>query len=128
MLRPCILLDILFDFSSLANSVTQVVKLGSSDFALADHFHLLQVGGMDRESLFYAYAVGYAANGECLLDAAVLHSDDGALKDLNSFTVAFFDLGVHPNGVADAEVDSVRLQLGFGQFFYEIHNSLSFRS
>ena len=84
---------------------------------------------MDGESLFHADAVGHAANGNGLLDAAMLSRDDGALKDLDSFAGTFLDLGVDLNGVADAEIGRVFLQLSVSQMLDQIHSDYrSFQS
>ena len=76
---------------------------------------------MDGEGLFHADAIGDPADGDRLLDAAVLLGEDGALKDLDTLAGAFLDLGVDTDGVADVEAAGVLLELAFGQMLDEIH-------
>ena len=59
----------------------------------------------------------------------MLSRDDGALKDLDSFAGTFLDLGVELNGVADAEIGRVFLQLSVSQMLDQIHSDYrSFQS
>ena len=121
-------LDVLFDFGGLTNSVTEVIKLSASDLTLANYFDLLNVGRVDGESLFYANTVRDTANGNSLLNATVLASNNGTLEYLNTLSVAFLDLCVNLNGVTDAEIAGVFLELAFCQLFDEIQNLFSFPS
>ena len=65
------------DLGSLAHTVAEVVELGSADLALADGLDLHDAGGMQQEHLLAADAVGDTADGEGLLQAAMLLGDDG---------------------------------------------------
>ena len=76
---------------------------------------------MNGENLLHADAVGQAADGDGLLDAAVLLGNDGALKDLDTLTGAFLDLDVYPDGVAHIDLGLFSLQLLLVQFLDEIH-------
>ena len=55
---------------------------------------------MNGEHLLHADTVGQAADGDGLLDTAVLLGDDSALEDLDTLTGAFLDLHVYADGVA----------------------------
>ena len=76
---------------------------------------------MDGEHLLHAHAVGDAADGDGLPDAAVLLGDDGALEDLDTLTGAFLDLHVHTDGVAHLDGGHFRFQALFVQFLDQIH-------
>ena len=65
---------------------------------------------MNGEYLLHADAVGDAADGEGLLNTAVLLGDDGALKDLDTLAGAFLDLHVHADGVAHLHLGDFRFQ------------------
>ena len=58
-------------------------------------------GRVDGENLLHTDAIGDAANGDGLLNAAVLLGDDGALEDLDTLAGAFLDLHVNADGIAD---------------------------
>ena len=77
---------------------------------------------MEGEHLLHADAVGDAADGEGLVDAAVLLGDDGTLKDLDTLAVAFLDLQVHTDGVADGDGRSFLLgHILLDKALHEIH-------
>ena len=75
---------------------------------------------MQREHLLHADAVRYAADGDRLLNAAMLLGDDGTLIDLDALTGTFLDLDMHLHGVAHQDFGHF-LDLRFGQLFDEIH-------
>ena len=56
---------------------------------------------MNRENTFHAYAVGNAADGEGLGNSGAVLCNDGSLENLNSLSVALFDVDVNLNGVSD---------------------------
>ena len=66
---------------------------------------------MDGEHLLHTDAVGHAADGEGLLQTAVLLGDDGALKDLDTLAVAFLDAIMHLDVVANADLRNVLTDL-----------------
>lgn len=66
---------------------------------------------MDGEDTLDAFAEGDAADRERLVRAAAATGDDGAGVDLDAFLVAFLDLDVHADAVADLELRGFRLQL-----------------
>ena len=81
---------------------------------------LLNGRGVNGEHLLHADAVGQAADGDGLLDTAVLLGDDSALEDLDALTGAFLDLHVYADGVAHQYLGYF-LQLLLVQSFDEIH-------
>ena len=71
---------------------------------------------MHRENPLYAAAVRDTANGEGGIDAAFFDADNGALKSLQSFLVALFDLYLYANGIADLEGWQLVLHAGLSDF------------
>ena len=82
-------LNLGLNLGSLTYSVTQIVELCSANLTVADYVHGYDVGRMQREGLFYAYAVRDVAYGETFLDTAVLSCDNDTLEVLDSFLAAF---------------------------------------
>lgn len=78
----------------------EVIELRAADLTLADGLDLLNGGSVDGEHLFHTDAIGDAAHGDGLLDAAVLLGDDGAFEDLDTLAVSFLDMDVNADGVA----------------------------
>ena len=68
---------------------------------MTDDLDRIDRGSVDGEHLLNTNAVGNAADGEGLGDAAVLLSNDGTLEDLDTLTVAFLNLQVDTHSVAD---------------------------
>src|SRR5699024_8301656 len=95
------------DLGSLAAALTQIVQLGATDLAAADHHDVIQAGGMQGERALHAYAVGRAADGERLAHRTVAAGDDHALKRLQTLAGTFDDLHEHAHGIADAELGNV---------------------
>ena len=121
-LFPCgRLFNLLFDLRSLADSVTQEVQLRSAHTAFADHRNALHIRGMDGEHSLHTDAIGDAADGERLRDTAALASNHGALKNLDSFTLALADVHVNSNGVANVELRNLRLYGILGNQLQCIH-------
>ena len=104
-------LNSLLDLCSLAEAVTQVVQLCTTNLALTDSLDHCNVGRMQGENLLAADAVGNTTNGDGLSDTAALTSDDGAFENLDTLTRAFLDAHMNTNGVAD---------LCFGQLFLHV--------
>ena len=92
--------ETLLDLCLLAHAVTQVIKLCSADFALANRRHRDDGRRMNRKDLLTANAVGNAANCNRLADAAVLSGNDRAFESLRTFTVTFLDLYKNTDSVA----------------------------
>ena len=82
-------LQALLDLGRLAHAVAQVVQLGSADLALADGGDRDDGGRVHGEDLLAADAVGDAADGDGLVDAAMLLGNDGAFESLVALAVAF---------------------------------------
>src|SRR5262249_35028091 len=75
------------------------------------HGHLRDERRMQREDSLDAFVVHDAANGERLVDPAALAHDDGAAEDLDAFLVAFDDSRRDVNGITDAKLRDVLLQV-----------------
>ena len=72
---------------------------------------MVDTGAVQREGALDADAVGNAADGERLADAAVAAGNHGAFERLQTFTAAFDDLHENANGVAHAESGDVTAEL-----------------
>ncbi len=119
----CLELDSLLDLCSLAQTGAEIVQLCTTDLAAANSFYLHNVGGMHGENLLTADTVAQTANGDGLLNAAMLASNDGSLECLHSFTSAFLDFYMHTNGVAHVHLGQFLLHVLAGQSLHQIHNS-----
>ena len=62
---------------------------------------------MDEECSFDADAVGNAANGEGFAKASMFSRDNNTFKYLDSFVLAFDNLGMYTYGVAGTEFRNV---------------------
>ena len=91
---------------------------------MADNLELCNVRGMYREGLLNADTVRDTSDGNGLVDAAMLHSDNGTLEDLNSFAVTFLDLSVYLDGIADLELRQVGLDLLVCENLNSVHRIL----
>ena len=78
-------------------------------------------GRVDGEDLLHANAIGNAANGDSLLNAAVLLGDHSALEDLDTLAGALLDLHVDTDGVADLDLGGLSRQGFLVQFLNQIH-------
>ena len=76
---------------------------------------------MVGEDLLHTHAVGHAADGDGLLDAAVLLGDHGALKDLDTLPVTLLDVDVNADGVAHFGHRGLGLQVLVVECLHEIH-------
>ena len=76
---------------------------------------------MNGEHLLHADAVGNAANGKGLCDAAVLLCNDGALEGLNTLTLAFLDTNINADGIADVELGLLSLDAAFRNDLQCVH-------
>ena len=82
---------------------------------------------MHREDLFAANIVGNAANGDGLVDAAMLLGNDSAFESLVTLTAAFLDANDNTNGVTDVHLGKLGLHVLLSQSFDEVcHNYISF--
>ena len=80
---------------------------------MSDHFELVHVGRMDRETSFHADAIAHLANDNALGDSTVSGGDDDAFENLNSKLVSFPDLLVDLYGVAWSELGESCLDVRF---------------
>ena len=110
------------NLGGLAHAVAQIVQLSPANHAVADHLDFVNGGGMDGKYLFYADAVGDAADRNGLLNTAVLLGNDSTLVDLDALAGALLDLYMYPDGVAHQNRGQL-LHLGFGQLLNEIHGN-----
>ena len=96
----------LFDLGGLADAITQVVELGATYATEALGFDLQHAGAVIREDALDAFAFNDAANGKATIHATVASNlaDNSAGEDLNALFVAFFNAGMHVNGVTNIEV------------------------
>ena len=118
--------DALLDLRLLAHAVAQVVQLGAADLAAAQSLHGNDRGGMHGEYLLAANAVANAADGDRLVDAAVLLGDDGAVEGLVADAVALLDADGDAHGVADVHFGQFALHVLLGQSLDQIHSDPSF--
>lgn len=109
------LLSDFFEFCRLTGALAEIVKFGSSDFAVADDLEVVDFRRVDGESSFDADAVGYATNGNGFADSAVFECDDDAFVRLKSLFVAFFDFDEDFDFVTDSEFGKIC----FHTFFFE---------
>ena len=72
-------LQLLFNLGALTHAAAQIIQLGPADRTVADNLDGIDRGGMNREDLLHADAVGDAADGDGFLNAAVFLCDNGAL-------------------------------------------------
>ena len=77
---------------------------------------------MNGENLLAADAVAQAADGDGLLNAAMLAGNDRSLEHLHSLTSAFLDFHMNANGVADIHLRQFFLHVLAGQSLHQIHN------
>src|SRR5271157_3178083 len=97
------LLFALFETGGLAFQAAQVVKLGAPRPARAHHIDVVDHLGMYREDAFHPLAEADLPHGDAFAQTRIVAGDDGALKRLQPFLVAFLDLHVNPNRVAGPE-------------------------
>ncbi len=114
-------LQTLFDLCCLADAIAEVVELCSANLSFSDGLNRNNGGGVNGEDLLAAYVVGNAANGDGLVDAAVLLCNDGSLEGLGTLTGAFLNLYGNLNGIADVHLGQLRLHVLSGKGFDKIH-------
>ena len=107
--------------TSVAHWVAKVLELRAAVLTLADGLDLLHGGSVDGEHLFHTDAIGDAAHGDGLLDAAVLLGDDGAFEDLDTPAVSFLDMDVNADGVAHFRHRGLGFQVLVVKRLHEIH-------
>ena len=104
-------------------AVSEIVEFRPADLTAANHFYALDIRRMNGEHPFNADIVAYSADRERLGQAAALSGDNRTLKDLDALLGALLDADVYRDGVADAEIRNVRLELRLIEFFNGSHFS-----
>ena len=120
-----LLFDEFLNLGALTNSVAEVVQLRTANLTVTEDFNLCYVGRVEREGLFYAYTVCYAANSKGRANAAVVSCDYSAFKKLDSFTGAFLDLVVNADGVTDVKLMGAFAELLICKNFELVHDVVS---
>lgn len=105
--------------ATLTGTLAQVIELGAAGTAGAFDFDFDDVGGMEGEDAFDAFAEGEAADGEGFVWAAAVACDDRAGVDLDAFLIALTDFDVDADAVADFEGGDGFLQLALFDFLQE---------
>src|SRR5271157_2388982 len=90
-----------------ALQAAQVVQLGAAHAAGAHDVDMVDHRSVQRENALDAGAEAGLANGDGLAHAGVIAADHGALEGLQAFLVAFPDLHVDADGVANPELRKV---------------------
>ncbi len=103
--------DLLLDLGSLTDAVAQVVQLRTANLTDANDGNARNVRGMQGKvfSTPQPYVTRRTVKG--LGNAAAVTGDDSTLINLNSLSVALFDLVLDANRVADAEGRHLSLEL-----------------
>src|SRR6187399_646946 len=91
------------DAGTLARAAAQIVELGATDDAAADHLDALDVRRVEREDALDALAEAHLADGEIAVDAAVRAGDAHALVVLHAGALALDHAHADAHGVAGAE-------------------------
>lgn len=108
----------------LADPATKVVQLRTPDFALLNDFNFSDLGGMNRENTFHAFAIGDFANCKGLVDTNAVPGKNDPLIDLNTFFAAFNDPRMDFDGVSGTEIRHIALQLFALDFVDDVHGSV----
>jgi hypothetical protein len=103
------------------------VKLGAPRRSLFDNLDRLNPGAGEREQLFNAHSVAFAANGEGAgnIVAAVVDGKNLALEILNTILIAFLDLDGNTNDIASAELGIILVRESLGLFGVNLINKLN---
>jgi hypothetical protein len=101
--------------TALADSVAEVVELGSACVTATDDLELGDHRAVDGPLTLDADVVDDTANGDHLVDAAALAADQNALVHLDAFFLALDDADVHVDRVADVKARKVALKMLVGQ-------------
>ena len=99
------------DAGLLAGQLAQVVEPGLTHDAGRHHFDLVDERAVGREDTLDADAEADLADGERAARAGELAADHDALEHLHALLLAFHDLVVHFDRVADANRGQVLAEL-----------------
>ena len=97
----------LLETRRLADAVAQVVKLRATNDGRTKNLDLRDTGAVKREFTLDALTRDDAADGERFTDAGTAARDDVAVKDLDTLFVAFENLAMHVNAIADFKMGNV---------------------
>jgi hypothetical protein len=86
-----------------AHAVSEIVELGSTDFAASHDLDFLNQGRMQREAALDADAVRNPPHGIGFVNARTPAFNDYSFKNLNTLALAFPDFHVNFDGVARSE-------------------------
>src|SRR5690606_465786 len=82
--------------SPFAGAATQVVQLGTTHGAAANHFDVVDIGRIEREHAFHPFAEAHLADGEIAVDAAIGAGDAHAFVVLHTRALTFDHADTHP--------------------------------
>ena len=100
----------LYELRGLACSRAKVIQLGSSGLAASGRLDIDDVGRVQREYPFDAFARDDSADGERRIDAPAFSGDDRTRENTDTFFVAFLDSAMNVNYVADFKMRNILLQ------------------
>ena len=109
---------------SLAREIAQVEEASATDDTARNNLDLVDTGRMRQEDALDTNIEAHLTNGEGAAGTRTVALQDNTLENLNTVLVAFGNLVVHANRVADTEVGDVRAQLrGFhlGEYGRGVH-------
>ena len=98
------------ELCGLACSLAEVIQLGSSGLAASSRLDIDDIGRVQREYPFDAFAGDDSADSELSIYAPAFAGDDRTRKDADTFLVAFFDSAMDVNYVADFKMRNILLQ------------------
>jgi len=114
----------LYKESTLANALTEVVKLGAADFATVGDFDLGDTWCVERKDALYTFAVGNLTDGESGIQADTTTCNHETGKDLDTLFVTFLNAAMNLDGVAYVELGDVLLHLLLLDLFDDVHGVL----
>lgn len=97
--------------NTLSGSFPEEVQLGTSDHRTSLDFDLFDLRRVYRELAFYTFTGNDASYDEHFARARPAASDDGSGENLNAFFVAFLDLRVDVDRIANPKLVYVFLQV-----------------
>lgn len=114
----------------LTGAVAEVVQLRAADFAVALHFHLGELRGVDRKRPLDSFAGDDSADREVLVHAGAATGDDDAVENLDTLFVAFQNSLMDINGIANFKSDRLftETRLFSGEDEFVTHGKGSIRA
>src|SRR6056297_2653502 len=120
--RPRLGAATLFEANGFADAVAEEVELGATHDAAPFDFDLIDAGAVERELPFDALAGDDPPDGEHFRRSRPAAGDGGSGEDLNPLFLAFQDLGLDIDRIADVELGDLRFDAGF---FHQLHQLLT---